>query len=154
MCRSVAVQSTNQSNRQQLAIRNWLHVHSEGSCGDSAQPKLPRAHWEGSALGHFIVFSSQAFLYESQGCFWQGNMNLGYSVWTHHLCLSRGWNDEGPCIVPLFWIGKGLEQGWIPGLNASGSPSASMVATTHPSWSSPMQTQSFLNPTFQKFYCH
>ena len=63
-----AVQSTNQWNRQQLAFRKWLPVHSTGSCGDYVQPDLPRTHWEGSVLGHFIALNSQAFLCKPCKC--------------------------------------------------------------------------------------
>lgn len=49
------MQSTNQSNRRQLAFRNWPQVHREGSGGAEAQPNL-QGHIEKDLYWDILLF--------------------------------------------------------------------------------------------------
>lgn len=108
--RSAAVQSTNQSNRRQLAFRNWPQVHSEGFCGAEAQPNL-QGHIEKDLYRDILIFLAP-------GHFSMINLGVVFDkkVWLQdiwcELYISAFLKLEMINVVNLFWVGKWLKQRW------------------------------------------
>lgn len=98
------MQSTNQSNRRQLAFRNWPQVHREGSCGAEAQPNL-QGHIEKDRYWDTLLFLAPGhFSMISLGVVFDKKVRLqGIRC---ELYISAFLKFEMIHVVNLFWVGK------------------------------------------------